>query len=47
VLAADVLQATINKAYIENLLRTPIPNPFGHDYPIVQYADGTTVIIPA
>jgi hypothetical protein len=47
VLAADLLQSAINKAFREGLLRAPFPPDFGMDFPVVQYADGTLVIFPA
>jgi hypothetical protein len=47
VLAADLLQSAINKAFREGLLRAPYSPDYGMDYPVVQYADDTLVIMPA
>ena len=41
----DLLQDLVNKAYHEGTLGAPIP--IRDDYPIVQYADDTIVILPA
>jgi hypothetical protein len=46
VLAAELLQAIINKAASSGLLRKPIPQP-DEDFPIVQYADDTLMILEA
>lgn len=46
VLAADLLQAAINDAFTRGLLQLPIPVP-DNDYPVIQYADDTIVIMPA
>ena len=42
---ADILQSLVNKAYRYGLLHAPIP--VRKDFPIVQYADDTIVILPA
>jgi hypothetical protein len=47
VLAADLLQSTINKAYRDGVLRAPFSPNYGMDFPVVQYADDTLVIMPA
>jgi hypothetical protein len=47
VLAADLLQAAINKAFTDGILQAPFSPDFGMDYPIVQYADDTLIIMPA
>ena len=47
VLAADLLQSAINKAFRENILSAPIPQNFGMDYPVIQYADDTILVMPA
>ena len=47
VLAADLLQSAINKAFRENFLSAPIPQNFGMDYPVIQYADDTILVMPA
>lgn len=46
-LAADLLQAIVYRAHSWGLLTTPIPNTNEADYPIVQYADDTTLIMKA
>jgi hypothetical protein len=43
----DVLQSVVNAAYEEGILRLPIPQPASEDYPIIQYADDTIVLLPA
>jgi hypothetical protein len=47
VLAADLLQSIVNKAFWANILKHPLSKDFGQDYPIVQHADDTLVILPA
>jgi hypothetical protein len=47
VLAVDLLQSSINKAFHQGLLRAPFSPDFGVDFPIVQYADDTLVIMQA
>lgn len=46
VLAADLLQTIINRAFQLNVLGLPIPNGDAH-FPIVQYADDTLIIMQA
>jgi hypothetical protein len=46
VLAADVLQAVVNKLRDMGLLRLPLEK-CGHDFPIIQYADDTIMIMEA
>jgi hypothetical protein len=46
VLAAELLQILVNKASSQGLLQLPIPQPDG-DFPIVQYADDTILIMQA
>lgn len=45
VLAADLLQTLIKKAWQMNVLMHPISDSFQGDYPIVQYADDTLLIL--
>jgi hypothetical protein len=45
VLAADFLQTLINKAKDMDLLKLPIPLTFTSDFPIIQYADDTLIIM--
>jgi hypothetical protein len=47
VLAADLLQSMINRAKEQGLLNLPIPSRAGNDFPIVQYADDTLLILEA
>jgi hypothetical protein len=47
VLAADLLQSAINKAFRSGLLRAPFSPDFGADFPVIQYADNTLIITPA
>jgi hypothetical protein len=37
VLAADLLQSIINKAFRQGLLKAPFSPDFGVDFPIIQY----------
>jgi hypothetical protein len=43
VLAENVLQSIINKARILGLLRLPLTDRYGEDFPIVQYVDDSVV----
>ena len=47
VLAADLLQAAINDAYAQGLLELPIPRENAGDFPVVQYADDTILVMQA
>jgi retron-type reverse transcriptase len=47
VLAADLLQSAINKAYRNGLLTLPFPTHEDTDFHVVQYADDTLIILPA
>lgn len=47
VLAADLLQAAINDAFMKHLIHLPFPSPRVTDYPVVQYADDTILLMPA
>lgn len=46
VLATDLLQSIINNVWHMNVLKHPITDAFGGDYPILQYADDTLLILP-
>lgn len=46
-LAADFFQTIVNKAWNLGVLNHPLSKDFGGDYPIVQYADDTLLIMPA
>lgn len=45
VLAANLLQSIINKAKDLGLLSLPIPLLYSKDFPILQYADDTLIIL--
>jgi hypothetical protein len=47
VLAADLLQSIVNKASDGGILRLPLSNACGTDFPIIQYADDTILIMEA
>lgn len=46
VLAAELLQVLVNRAASQGLLHPPIPQQNG-DYPVIQYADDTLLIMQA
>ena len=46
VIAADLLQTVINDMFSKGILKLPIPC-HDQDYPIIQYADDTLIILPA
>ena len=46
-LAADLLQTNINKAWHIGVVQHPVSENFGGDFPIIQYADDTLIILPA
>jgi hypothetical protein len=45
VLAADLLQSIVNKARSLGLMNVPIPVLYTDDFPILQYADDTLIIM--
>ena len=45
-IAADLLQSVVNDMFHKGLLELPIPC-HDKDYPIIQYADDTLIILPA
>jgi hypothetical protein len=47
ILAADLLQSVVNKAFQQGLLSLPIPPRDDAGFPIVQYADDTIMILKA
>lgn len=47
VLAADLLQAAINDAFARDLIKLPFPCTTQTEYPVIQYADGTILAMPA
>jgi len=46
VLTTELLQSIVNNAWSKGILKHPITDSFGGDYPIVQYADDTLLILP-
>lgn len=46
-LGADLLQSVINAERDAGNLTHPLGPNFGGDYPIVQYADDTLLVLPA
>ena len=47
VLAADLLQAAINDSYRRNDPKLPFNRPNKSNYPVIQYADDTIMLLPA
>jgi hypothetical protein len=47
VLDADLLQSIVNKAKTEDVLQLPISVGYTQNFPIIQYADGTLLIMEA
>ena len=47
VIAADLLQSLINKAWEEGHIQLPIEQPASEQYPVIQYADDTIIVLPA
>jgi hypothetical protein len=47
VLAADLLQSAINKAFHDGTLRAPFSPDYGMDFLVIQYADDSLVIMQA
>jgi len=47
VLAADLLQCIINKGHQDGLFELPIPSYESDQYPMIQYADDTLLIMKA
>jgi hypothetical protein len=47
VLDADLLQSIVNKAKAEGILQLPINVGYTQDFPIIQYADDTLLIMEA
>lgn len=46
-LAADLLQTMLNKAMHLEILKAPLQNPACQDFPVIQYADDTLVVVQA
>lgn len=47
VLAVDLLQSAINDAYRKSLIEQSLPARENTEYPVVQYADDTILLMPA
>jgi hypothetical protein len=47
VLAAELLQHVLNKAANRDLLKYPLQLPHTRDFPVIQYADDTTLVLQA
>ena len=47
VLAADLLQSVLNKAMAHGLLSAPLEVPSCRDFPVIQYADDTLLVMQA
>lgn len=47
VIAADLLQPIFNEAKYNNLIQHPLPSSSNQDYPIIQFADDTIIVLPA
>jgi hypothetical protein len=47
VLAADLLQAVLNKAMSQGIIKAPLNGMACHDFPMIQYADDTLVVLKA
>lgn len=45
VLAADLLQSIFNKARDISLLRLPLQQTYGQDFPVIQYVDDTIMVL--
>ena len=45
-IATDLLQSVVNDMHVKDLLQLPIPC-HDKDFPIIQYADDTLIILPA
>ena len=42
-----MLQSILNKAKDKHLIHLPLPNRAGYDFPIIQYADDTLLVMQA
>jgi hypothetical protein len=47
VLAADLLQSILNKAMMQGLIEPPLNCPYCPDFPIIQYAYDTLIVLKA
>jgi hypothetical protein len=47
VLATDLLQSAINKAFTDGILQAPFSHTYQMDFPVVQYANDTLIIMKA
>ena len=46
VLAADMLQSIINRAWQDKVIKHPLSDEFGGEFRIIQYADDTLLVLP-
>ena len=46
-LDADLLQSVMNVAMNNNLISKPLPGHSCPDFPVIQYVDGTLLLMPA
>jgi hypothetical protein len=47
VLDVDLLQSILNRAMQQDLISAPLPGPTCPDFPVIQYADDTLVVMKA
>jgi retron-type reverse transcriptase len=47
VMVADFLQSILNDALQQGFIQCPVPVNYINDFPIIQYADDTLIILPA
>jgi hypothetical protein len=47
VLAADCLKAILNKTMNSSVMTPPLPRNANPDFPVIQYADDTLIIVKA
>jgi hypothetical protein len=47
VLAADFFQTILNKAMISGVMAPPMPRSANPNFPIIQYADDTLIVLKA
>jgi hypothetical protein len=47
VLAANLLQSILNKAMMQGLIEEPLNCPSFPDFPVIQYADDTLIVLKA
>lgn len=47
VLTATMLQSIVNRAWQARVIKHPLSDEFGGEFPIIQYADDTLLVLPA